>query len=417
MDYTFTVAEVQGALQARYRVRGEDGKLGPRRWVRLWPKGQQPYRSKITKKKMDDQARRVIEEVLSTNPVATRKGPQRVSPAPAHSDPSGMVTTLGEWLSRALLDPGVKGSLEEVSRIRRDRALEIFVHWCSQQGVSQSSPITLITPSLIQKYADHIVRGGIRLPSGYVTGPRTAKSMKRDISPIQRAFNWLLDNEEIEGMTRNPVRVRVQQFYNADEQRQKVKDRSVAQDTLDLLLDNCDGTLMKNSNGGLVEVPITVSYMHPAIMLMSHSGMRPGEARQAKWNQIDWDSNVIHLTKGKKKHRDVPMPESLKVYLRERLENLKEVGVKTEYILCLEDGSMIKKDTLNQAFNRYRKRLGLDESVAPYGLRHHFAHKCADNNVPITHLQSFMGHSSLRTTQVYTHSEVENVIDSLKGVF
>ncbi len=408
MDYEFSIQEISGALHARYQVINEYGEKGPRRRVRLWPAGKQPYKSRLSKKALHERAREVIEKALTKAKESPKKS--------LSFDPKGKVATLGQWLERGLLDPGIKGYTAERSLDCRDDALKKFVHWCHTIGMTDESPITTVNPALMQRYADDLIKGGIKLPSGRMSKPKKPWSLRRDISPIQRAFNWLLENEDIV-IVRNPVKVKIQQFHNAEEQRQRYRDRSVDMETLEVLLENCHGTLKFDNRGTMQEMPMTTCYMHPLIMLMSHSGMRTGEARQAKWREIDWDSNVIRITQGKTKNRAVPMPESLKVYLRERLENLKEVGVKTEYILCLEDGSQLNHHSIGQAFRRYCNRIGVDKSVTLYGLRHHFAHRCADNGVPITHLQSFMGHSNLKTTQVYTHSEVENVMDSLKGVF
>lgn len=406
MDYKFKIHEDRGVLKARYQVRTPEGKWGPRKWAMLWPRGEQPYRSRLSKKQIDERAHEVIEEAIGDESLSTQ-----VALVP------GKVCTIGQWLERAQEDPGVKGEIADRTRKERDQHLSKFVFWCGQRGIRPQESISVITPSLIERYASDLVRGGFRLPSGNQARPRTRWSAAREIKPIQRAFNWLLDNEEIEGVHRNPVRMKFQQFKSEGQHRQQVKDRSVDQETLDLLLENCDGTLVFDNRGAEQAVPMTTSYMHPLIMLMSHSGMRTGEARQARWSDIDWDAGVIRIRAGKTGNRDVPMVSKLKRYLERRLENLQEVGVDTDHILCLEDGSMLKKDTISRAFRRYCDRLGLDNSVMLYGLRHYFAHLCAERNVPITHLMRFMGHSNLRTTQVYTHSEVENVMDSLKGVF
>ncbi len=60
------------------------------------------------------------------------------------------------------------------------------------------------------------------------------------------------------------------------------------------------------------------------------------------------------------------------------------------------------------------KRAGIEKTVTPHKLRHSFATHLLQNKVSIRAIQKLLGHSSLNTTQIYTHYEVSDLKELIK---
>ena len=151
---------------------------------------------------------------------------------------------------------------------------------------------------------------------------------------------------------------------------------------------------------------------HLAIILMVVQGLRRGETLCIRWEDVDFDANVMHVRKSKTKAgiRDVPMVP----YVRECLERVRDE--RTGGYVVGRCGEKMQPHSINRWWQRHAEELGLD-GYTPHSLRHTFATRLAEGNVHPRVMQELLGHESIDTSmRIYTHistSEKENAIFSM----
>ena len=141
---------------------------------------------------------------------------------------------------------------------------------------------------------------------------------------------------------------------------------------------------------------------HALILFLYASGCRISEALLAKRDDINEGWLKIRFAKGQKE-RIVPLApiaiEALEAYL-------KEASMQNEHIWLNYRGEPLSRIS---AYKIVKKYLG----VSPHVLRHSFASALIIGGADLRVVQDLLGHSSLETTQIYTHIEQQNLADTM----
>ena len=135
------------------------------------------------------------------------------------------------------------------------------------------------------------------------------------------------------------------------------------------------------------------------IALLYSSGLRRSELLNLKKGDIDYERMMITVRGGKGN--------------RDRVSLLSETFMKTliEYIRIYNpkywffEGSSKKKYSGSSVLNivkRAAQRAGIAQKVTPHTLRHSFATHLLEHGTDVRYVQELLGHSSLKTTQIYT---------------
>lgn len=100
--------------------------------------------------------------------------------------------------------------------------------------------------------------------------------------------------------------------------------------------------------------------------------------------------------------------DSLDLYLDSRTDNLKPLFINTSRNTGYEDNNSgdyrrITARSVQRIISKYSKLAGITKKVSPHTMRHSFATDLLINGADIRSVQSMLGHSSIATTQIYTH--------------
>jgi len=134
-------------------------------------------------------------------------------------------------------------------------------------------------------------------------------------------------------------------------------------------------------------------------------GLRVSEIVSLKRKDIDFESGLVHIRLAKgKKDRFVKIPESVK----EDLKAYCRLG--TEEILFPSNrGGKLTKKTIGKIVNNSAKKAGIKKEVYPHLLRHSFATHLLESGVDLRIIQKLLGHSDIKTTQIYTQISQANI--------
>jgi site-specific recombinase XerD len=158
------------------------------------------------------------------------------------------------------------------------------------------------------------------------------------------------------------------------------------------------------------------------------AGLRYSEIISLRFECIDLERNVIKIKNDpengfmvkNRKEREVPITGFLykailwftQHWIDYSHDTVKERSAEQRiYFFCHADGSKVR-DT-KKAFARAVKRAGL-KGVSPHTLRHTFASHLVMNGVDIKTVSEYLGHSSIKVTEIYLHLLNEHKQDSIK---
>ena len=144
--------------------------------------------------------------------------------------------------------------------------------------------------------------------------------------------------------------------------------------------------------------------------LLYSSGLRVSELVGLNSNQLDLDLGIVRVMGKGRKERIVPVGvkaiEVLKAYLEER-GMLK--GDEAIFVNSL--GGRLTARSVGRLVKKYSRHSGIFRKVSPHSLRHSFATHLLDAGADIREIQEMLGHSSLSTTQRYTHVSMGKLME------
>ena len=144
--------------------------------------------------------------------------------------------------------------------------------------------------------------------------------------------------------------------------------------------------------------------------LLYSSGLRVSELVGLNFNQLDLDLGIVRVMGKGRKERIVPVGakaiEASKAYLEER-----RVFKGENPIFINSFGGRLTARSVGRLIKKYTRHSGIFRKVSPHSLRHTFATHLLDAGADIREIQEMLGHSSLSTTQRYTHVSMGKLME------
>ncbi|MCK4359692.1 MAG: tyrosine recombinase XerC [Candidatus Cloacimonetes bacterium] len=145
--------------------------------------------------------------------------------------------------------------------------------------------------------------------------------------------------------------------------------------------------------------------------LLYSSGIRIGELAGIKLLNINLKKGLIKVLGKRSKTRIIPIGKyaqrAILDYLKVRTSLLK---AKDEKMLFLSNnGKPLSADELRYIINKYLKIIEKSKRYSPHTIRHTFATHLLDHGADLRSVQELLGHSSLTSTEVYTHASIKKL--------
>ena len=164
----------------------------------------------------------------------------------------------------------------------------------------------------------------------------------------------------------------------------------------------------------LDDVPVGDSYRellaYTIVLVFYSTGMRLAELVGLDDDSIDFDTRVIKVLGKGSKQRLIPfadeLEEGLKTYVARRDA---EVVRKDKAFFVNQRGQRVKRGTVQNSVRASLAKVTSMKKRSPHVLRHTFATAMLNNEAGLESVKKLLGHESLSTTEIYTHTTFEQL--------
>lgn len=179
------------------------------------------------------------------------------------------------------------------------------------------------------------------------------------------------------------------------------------------------------------ESKVLIKYRDKAILEMLFStGLRVSELTQLKKDNVNLKKDEFTVMGKGKKTRIVFLSDQARYWLKKYLQARKDLSPflfishdkrttkETKMKKNKKDYDPLTPRSVQRMIQKYAKAAGITKPVTPHTLRHSYATDLLQNGADIRSVQTMLGHSSITTTQIYTHitdKELKNIYKKFHG--
>lgn len=146
------------------------------------------------------------------------------------------------------------------------------------------------------------------------------------------------------------------------------------------------------------------------IDLLYLTGMRRAELISLKDADIDMAACTLRVTGKRDKQRIIPFSDTTKEKLKEYIAvRNAEVGNKSPFLFVRENGEPLYPKLVYNIIHNHLSSISTLAKKSPHVLRHSFATEMLNNGAEINAVKELLGHSSLASTELYTHVTFEEL--------
>ncbi len=145
------------------------------------------------------------------------------------------------------------------------------------------------------------------------------------------------------------------------------------------------------------------------VELLYSTGMRRAELIEIKIGAIDFSNAMLKVLGKRNKERYIPLLKSVQQTLKIYIEKRKDIASDGDYLFITKKGNKIYPNFVYRIINDYFSSVSSKVKKSPHVMRHSFATHLLNEGADLNSVKELLGHSSLASTQIYTHSSLSEL--------
>ncbi len=228
------------------------------------------------------------------------------------------------------------------------------------------------------------------------------KTVKRKIASVKAFYKYLEEEELIDGP--NPFgRIRVK-FKEKE-----TLPRIIPRNEIERLLNFMYQQMGRSSEVGDLFRDLSV------VELFFATGARVYEVSNLKKQDVDLNGGVIRIMGkgGRERYVQIGNPDVLKLLKKYYKSNQAEID-KSGCFFVNRRGTRFTEQSIRNMIKKYVRMAGISIHITPHMFRHSVATYLLEEGVDVMYIQKILGHSSIKTTQIYLHIASKKQMEILR---
>ena len=146
-------------------------------------------------------------------------------------------------------------------------------------------------------------------------------------------------------------------------------------------------------------------------------GLRVSELTELQISNINFKENYLKIQGKGDKVRFVPLADYTADFIKNYINDIRskqKINPKHSDILFLNSrGAQISRQMVFLIIKDIVKKAGIQKNISPHTFRHSFATHLLQNGADLRFIQEMLGHSSITTTEIYTHLNTEELHETI----
>lgn len=229
------------------------------------------------------------------------------------------------------------------------------------------------------------------------------KTIKRKIASIKAFYSYLEEEELVEQNPFRKIKVKFKETI--------ILPRIIPREEIEQLLNYIYASISSLSG---------IQYKHTlrdasVIEVFFATGARVYEISNIRAENINLNSGLIRIMGKGRKERYIQISNTavldiLRKYYEENEPEIKKSG----YFFINNRGNRYTEQSIRLMLKKYTLKAGIQRKITPHMFRHSFATYLIEEGVDVSCVQQILGHSSIKTTQIYIHVAAKKQADILR---
>lgn len=229
------------------------------------------------------------------------------------------------------------------------------------------------------------------------------KTVKRKIASLKAYYNYLEEEEIIESNPFRKIKVKFKETLTLP----RIIPREEIERLLNYMYDCLKEKVLSGYKYRLRDVAV--------VEVFFATGARVYEISNIREDSVNLNSGLIKIMGKGGKERYVQISNSsilaiLKKYYAENESEIKKSG----FFFINNRGNRYTEQSIRLMLKKYAKQAGIERNITPHMFRHSFATYLIEEGVDVSCVQQILGHSSIKTTQIYIHIAAKKQAEILR---